>query len=162
MKVVMIAIGFRVSPQAVYWAVARGTLESPILVSDGKFSAPKTYTDAASLTWYRERVLATVAQYKATVSAIRFPESFSSRSGLASSTQVRLRIEGVILEALNAAACEIRVAGSTRHIESKLQADTPLKEYMDQADIRGINWNGKAKELKEAILVAVAALGDSE
>ncbi len=40
----MRAIGFRAEKDVVHWAVVEGTIESPKLIADNKFSAPRPTT----------------------------------------------------------------------------------------------------------------------
>ncbi len=152
----MVVLGFRVTPTKVYWAAVRGTVDAAIKIADDKFSAPKSFSEAQALTWYRDRVQATIAQYHAEAGAMRYADPTSRNK-----SPVRFRIEGVLLEALNSAGCKIAAAGSFNHISSKLGLGKAksAKLYLKEEELRGINWSDKCDEAKDAIMIAVAGLG---
>lgn len=152
------AMGIRVEPKKVHYAVVEGAAEEANLISAQSVAAPVTHNEPAQLTWYRERVQALMREHMVDAVGVRYPESNSRGSGSASAMR-RLRIEGVLLEAANALSIAVPVAGPLRHIESRLGASKPLKAYMtSDEEIRGISLAGKNANVREAILVAVAAL----
>jgi len=152
----MKAIGFRVEPKAVHWAVVTESDTAPILIGSGKFSAPKSYDEEPkALSWYRERIRSEVQKHSPDASGVRFPETFG-RKGVTSSDQIRLRIEGVILESLN--SCGVFVFGGAMKSISATLGSKSAKSYVDQSELKGLRWDDYNKNCREAILVAVAAM----
>jgi hypothetical protein len=153
----MVAIGFRVEPKAVHWAVVRGSKDAPVLVADGSIPAPKTYTEAAKLTYFRDRVATIIDQHQPAIAAVRYPETFGGSRGQ-TSQQARSRIEGVLLECANSKGLGV-ITGALKTISSKLGSQS-AKAYLVQDELRSLDWSRKGANVREAILVGVAALGD--
>jgi hypothetical protein len=159
----MRSIGFRAEKDTVHWAVVEGTVDLPKLVAEGKFSAPKTDSEPEALHWYRNKVRQMIEQHQAHVAAVRYGETFLQRGAKGKSLGsmfARARIEGVILEA--ACSSNLKVfTGQLAQISSRL--DSPrAKAYLESGDLRGLDLAGKPANRREAILVAVAALGEPQ
>jgi hypothetical protein len=159
----MRAIGFRVEPKAIHYAVVEGSVDEPIVVSTDKFSAPKTYSEGAKLVWYRKRILSELEEHEVERVGIRFPEAGSKGAGT-SSAMWRLRIEGVTMEAVASMSLPICAAGGVQHIRAKLGSSHSPKDYMSGlVELRGIQLSDYRQNIREAILIAVAALeGEAE
>lgn len=151
----MKAIGFRAEPRLVHWAVVAPSEKGPVLIGSGKFSAPKSYSEAESLSWYRERIRSEIQKHAPKRAGLRYPETFGRR-GVTVSDQVRLRIEGVILEALNSMA--VPILGGAMVLISSAIGSKSAKSYMKQSEMRGLDWSKHPPNSREAILVAVAAM----
>lgn len=154
------AIGFRVEPQTVNYAVVEGTKKEPILILCNKISPPKSYDQESSqLVWYRERLLTIIEQYQPQYAAIRFPEPNSFGKTKVEPLLKRARIEGVILESLGREEIECKVAALTK-ISSEINSKS-ARQYLDNDDFRNLDWsNIKNRNQREAILVAVTQLED--
>ncbi|MGO9125919.1 MAG: hypothetical protein ACLP6G_13655 [Terriglobales bacterium] len=151
------AIGFRVEPGLVNWALVEGTSEEPILVATAKIAAPATFDEPQALSFYRERVLLLLAQHSPGVVAVRYAETFGRR-GVDQSDYRRCRIEGVILEASDSRGLKA-VTGALASISKNLGTKA-AKDYLKSDDLRGLEWSKyPAKNVREAILVAASALG---
>jgi hypothetical protein len=152
------AIGFRVEPSLVHWAVVEGTSEAPILVAADKLTSPATFDEPQALTFYRERVSLLLAQHLPDVVAVRYAETFG-RQSVRESDFRRCRIEGVILEASDSKGLKI-MTGALASISKNLGTKA-AKRYLESSDLRGLDWSRyPAKNIREAILVGASALGD--
>ena len=153
----MKSIGFRAENQMVRWAVVEGTSEEPALVGTGKLRPPKQYGSPAAMAWYRERVHQLVEEHGIEAGGIRHPESFNKN---AHKSYPRIRIEGVLEEALATAEVDKIVFGPMKTISSELGSKA-AKKYLSQSDLRGLDWADiKNNNDREAVMVAVAALED--
>jgi Holliday junction resolvasome RuvABC endonuclease subunit len=154
------AIGFRVEPQTVNYAVVEGTKQEPILILYNKISPPKSYDQESSqLVWYRERLLTIIEQYQPQYAAIRFPEPNSFNKTKVEPLLKRARIEGVILESLGNKGIEC-IAGALQKISSEINSKS-AKQYLSNDNFRNLDWsNIKNGNQREAILVAVTQLED--
>lgn len=153
----MVAIGFRAEPSVINWAAVEGTKETPILIDAIGLKAPATYTEAAALKWFREKVAELVRGFAPDVAAIRYPETFLRSVNITSLNQ-RCRLEGVILEMLQSSGVPV-LTGPLATISKNL-GTSAAKHYLESPDLRGLDWSKyKSKQnLKEAILVATSAL----
>lgn len=151
------AIGFRVEPGLIKWALVEGSPDAPILaVPPGKLTSPATYDEPQTLTFYRERVLLLLSQHSPDVVAVRYAETFG-RQSVRDSDYRRCRIEGVILEAANSRGLRV-VTGALASISKNLGTKA-AKHYLEGNDLRGLDWSKyPAKNVREAILVAASAL----
>lgn len=152
----MTAIGFRAEPKAIQWSVVSGTKGEPLIIADGNLAAPKTYSEAAALSWYRNQVLLLVDQYQPISGAVRYAELVSRNN--TASTQTRLRIEGVILEALDSKGIIHVVTGALNTLSASIGGSKQAKKYLAGNEFRGVNWSERSSNRKEAILAATAAL----
>lgn len=157
------SIGFRVDPTAIHYAVVEGTPEDPVLLDDGRYGAPRTYDEATALSWYRQRTITLLETHKPDKGAIKFMENVAGPGRvprITESLRRRHRIEGVVLQLLH----ETRVstlAGPFATVAARLGTQS-AKAYLDSEELRGIDWRGKPKNVKEAVLAAVAAITDRE
>jgi hypothetical protein len=87
--------------------------------------------------------------------AVRFPEP-KGRATHGDAARRRSRIEGVILEAA-ASAGRVVVTGAFVTISARLKAKS-AKSFLDEENLRGLDWSTRNVHSREAILVAVAAL----
>lgn len=149
------AVGFRVEPNSVHWAVTEGTSEAPVLLADDRFAAPATFSEAQALSWYRERVLLLLKQYEPAGAGIKYTEQ-AARARAGDSSRTRSRIEGVILEALHSAGLT-PLTGTLVKVSARLESDS-AKKYLENNDLRGIRLDRKTPARKDAILMSVAAL----
>lgn len=152
------AIGFRIEPKRVHYAVVEGRPEEPILLENDRIQAPKPYSQAEALSWYRKRVSVLLASFRPTFGAIKFMEP-SARARASDNIRRRHRIEGVILQLLEENQLQL-MSGAFTTIAAELGVDGSIKHYLERDDLRGINWEALPRLQKEAILVATAALRD--
>jgi hypothetical protein len=153
----MKSLGFRAGAHEINWAVVEHLDNGqPAVVAEATWKAPKTYNEAQSLSWYREKVLSLVDQHKPDSAGIRYPEPYGPK-GKIIPANARARIEGVILQSLNSQRVCV-ATGALAAIGSRLQTKTP-KAYLEREQFRGLDLSKRPKERQEAILVAVSALG---
>ncbi len=151
------AIGFRVEPQTVNYAVVEGTKQEPILIVNDKITPPKSYLqESQQLVWYRNRLLIILEQYQPQFGAIRCAEPLSFRNTNKDSLLKRARIEGVILEVLGEKSIEC-ITAALKKISSEINSQS-AKKYLSSDEFRGINLSQINKNQQEAILVAVTQL----
>lgn len=155
----MKVLGVRAEPAMLHWAVVEGTATAPILVAHDKAAAPVNLDEANALHWYRSRVQHLLQEYGVTAVAVRSAESFGRR-GNTDADRKRARIEGVLLEvaaskSLPATASALKTIGGNLGTKS-------AKDYLDNDDLRGLDWSRLNANRREAVLVAAAALGGTK
>jgi hypothetical protein len=156
----MIALGFRAEPRDLNWAVVERKDDQQIaVIADSTWSAPKTYDEGKALSWFREKVMGLIDQQKPDRAAVRYPEPKGQR-GKVIPKQLRLRLEGVVLQALEERGLSA-ATGALSSIGARLKSKTP-KAYLERQEFRGLDLSARPKERQEAILVAISALGDSD
>jgi len=152
----MKSVGFRAECEGINWAIVQGSTAQPVLIAYDYIPAPKVNAEPARLAYFRERVLAVVRLHEPASAFVRFPEAYGRGNKNITSNDARLRVEGVILEALNASGVRV-LTGALRPIAARLGSDEP-KAYLSRDDLRGLAFPRKAPNSREAILAAVAAL----
>lgn len=151
----MRSIGIRVEPGKVHWAVVETQAGEPVVVASDKTAAPRTYSDPQAFACYRDRIIGIIDAHGPTVGAVKAPEPVS-RGGNSAGAHKRLRIEGVVVEALRSKGIEATI-GAFNTLASHLGSKS-AKRYVGTDELRGLDWSDKPKELREAILAAVAEL----
>ncbi|ALB43108.1 MULTISPECIES: hypothetical protein [unclassified Anabaena] len=135
------AIGFRVEPQTVNYAVVEGTKQQPILIFQDKMSPPNSYDkESSQLVWYRERLLTIIEEYQPQFAAIRLPEPSSFKTANKDSLLKRARIEGVILEGLGKKGIECMVAALTTISKKRYSSAIELADALARVTIP-LDWN---------------------
>jgi len=148
------ALGFRAEAKQIHWAVVQGTQQNPIEIAHGSAAAPVNLDDAPALSWYSSRVKLILQTHKPNVATIRTAESIARGSNKEGNRR-RLRIEGVLLQTID--SCGLKVTmGALATISGKLGSQA--KAYLDSGEFRGLDLSKFPLPLKEAFLVAVAAL----
>ena len=153
----MKAIGVRVEPSAANWAVVEGSKQHPILIGYGTEKPPKTFDEAASLKWFREKIQQIVQAYSPTVAAVRYVETFQPHKVQVVPLGQRCRIEGVSIEALRSSGVTTILTGPLATIAKNLGSKSP-KDYLGSDDLRGLDWSKHKTYQREAILAAASAL----
>jgi hypothetical protein len=148
------ALGFRVEPSGVNWAVIEDRGGVPALIAAESASAPTTYDEAHALAYYRERVLFIVQNYAPDIVAVRYPEPVGRTSGDA--MRRRARIEGVVLEAAASEGLSL-YTGALVTISSSLKTKS-AKTHLNEEEFRGLDWAKYNGMLREAMLVAIASM----
>jgi hypothetical protein len=155
----MRAIGLRAEPTKLHWAVVEGQSSAPVLVAHDKAAPPVHASEAAQLSWYRDRLRLLVETHDVEIVGVRFAETFG-RMGKLEPALRRSRIEGVLLEAAH--SCQKRViAGALQTISSKL-GSRRAKQYVEVGEFRGLDLSTLPDQRKEAVLAGVAALAEGE
>jgi hypothetical protein len=162
-SVVTRAIGFRVEPSKVHWAVADGPKDAPRIEARDVLASPATFKGADRLAWYAREVTDLCNRFspKPQAAWVRLPETVGMQKR--KPMQERAWIEGVIIAAVIGLGIEVR-SGALASITSKVKRagatgrGTSAKTYLSSDDFRGISLTNFDANMKEAILVAVAAL----
>jgi hypothetical protein len=152
-----ILLGIRSEPDLFHWAIVEGDADTPILTATDQVEAPNTYSEAEALSFFRDKALHIIGQYRVTDVAIRYPEPFA-RGPARDSGRKRCRVEGVIMEAASSRSLPVLTAILTtisKHLGTK-----SAKAYLDRDDLRGLDWSKYSTNRREAILVAVAGLSE--
>lgn len=157
----MKTIGFRADKDTIQWVVAEGTVESFAVVHD-KLSAPKSYTEAEALAWFRERVQTTTEEHKPEQAGIRVSETFlmrkPSRTWL-ESVFMRCRVEGIAIEAVSALNVPIRLM-QLQDMTHAFGGEHTAKEYLASKRVRGFDLSELPEVRHEAAMVAISLLGE--
>ncbi len=156
----MRAIGFRVAPAAVTYAVVEGTAdEATVLVADD-IPVPSALWPPNQLHFVRTVLLDIMAEYQVDRAGLRLAE------GLATPTPARLYLEGVLQELLASSAVTWYFTGNKARIAKLLGfgGDQPrLTALIDGASAPSwdAGWARYTLERREAILTAWAAVARS-
>ncbi|MGP0073617.1 MAG: hypothetical protein ACLPWF_17010 [Bryobacteraceae bacterium] len=156
----MKAIGFRVeaseNQSALHWAVVEGTKDHPIYIGAATIKVPTTYDEALALPWFRNEVQRLIKVYSPDRAALRTPETRQLNPRFANLYK-RCRIEGVILETSTSLGLEVEI-GASITIAANIESHRSLKEYLQDPDLRGLDWSKHKPNVREAILAASSVL----
>lgn len=149
------AIGIRVSPRKVYYAVVEGAEEDHEVLAVACVVVPPALELPAQLHFIRTTVLDIMAEYQVRRAGIRLTEPN------AKSTSVeRLNLEGVVQELLSSSDVGTYFAGAIATIAARL-GDTDrskVKDYFEGQPFLGLDaWTAYSREERESIVTAVAA-----
>jgi hypothetical protein len=159
------AIGFRVEPSCVHWAVVDGPPDRPVLLPPGTLIPPQTFTWGQTLSWYVKEIGTLCREYEPAVAWIRTSERSRTKASL---VEKRSQIEGVIAAITETSGVRPKLgalATITAQVgpwpdpnAGKKQKKPSAKDYLPLEDFREIDWSDYGANEREAILVAVAAL----
>lgn len=151
------ALGIRVDPKETAWALVSGSATAPVLEAHDKLVPPKIHkTEGERLVWYWDRTALLVTECNPAIIAIRYAETFGVQ-GARESDRARARVEGIIMT--SAAKRGVKLyTGAFQDIGTALGIKKP-KDHLDDDDLRGLDWSQLDSKRREAVFVAVAALG---
>jgi hypothetical protein len=151
------ALGVRVDPKETAWALVSGTAAEPILEAHDKLVPPKVLSaEPERLLWYWDQIALLIKDRRPKLLAVRYAEDFGVR-GKREPDRIRARIEGVVMA--SAAQLGVKVfTGALKDIASAMGTKAS-KKYLEQDDLRGLDWSEFDDKRREAVLVATAALG---
>ena len=151
------AIGIRVTPKIVYYAVVETLPPEAIeLLTVGSLPVPFALELPDRLSFVRTTLLDIIAEFEVARAGIRLIEYTAKRIPIE-----RVNLEGVIQELLSSSSVEGYFAGAIARIAGLLgEPDrTRIKQYFEGEDFMGVeDWRKRASEEREAIVTAVAAL----
>lgn len=150
----MSAIGFRVEPTKVHYAVVTGTASAPTLVVADSLTPPKGWKEPEALQWYKGQLLALIDEHRPHTAMVRDAEA--SGFAKAQSLQDRCRIEGVIIETAHTKGAKVS-SGRLKTISAGMGSKA-AKKYLENDDLRGLDWSEYDAKVREAILAATAGL----
>ena len=158
-RVVVRALGLRVEPKQLHWAVVEGDPDAPILVGHDKAKPPVHVGEPEALSYYRERLTFLIEKYQVKMVGIRYQETHG-RHGKIDTICRRSRIEGVLVEGANAARLPV-VSGAMGQLSAALGVKT-AKPALERGDLRGLDLSSFPAIRRDAVLAAVAALQSAQ
>lgn len=153
-----IAIGFRVDPKKVTYAVVSGPAADGkfTLVRNGEVRVPYALYAPRQLRFIRTTLLDIIEETGSTRAGLRTIESLAKRKD-----PFRLNLEGVVQELLASSDVERFVAGPIATIASHLGEDdrAVVKEYIEgtRPQLVKTDWDALDVLEREAVLVALCA-----
>lgn len=157
---VMTAIGIRVTPQKVYFAVIEIEKESLVLKDVEAINMPAALPDPAKLSHIRIVLNDILGEYKVTCAGIKITEPNAQRPNV-----FRLNIEGVVQELMASSSMNSYFCGQISTLAACLGEErSKIKKYINnELNFRDIDgWEEFKSEEREAIITAVAALEKQE
>lgn len=150
----MISIGFRVTPNKIYYCIAKKVNDTNIeIISTSSIIVPKALDEPHQLSFIRNNLSTILLQYKVTNAGIKLIEGNARKNNI---SFVRLYLEGVILELFANSLIEKYVLGITSNIASILKLEKkPIKDMLTDLEVESSDYSD---EEKESIVVAIASL----
>lgn len=152
----MVAIGFRVSPSQVTYALVQGTPPDFSVLDVSAVQVPPALSPPRQLQFVRTALLDVMEEYGTTRAGLRLAELTARRTH-----PFRLNLEGVIQELMTSSAVDRFVAARINTIAALLgETDrTVIKRLVagELAPPYATNWGGLTEDEREAVLVAIAA-----
>ena len=149
------AVGLRAQAEKVLVAVVEGTQEQPLLVERHTLEAPAGSAMPLVLASIRSQLLDLIKNHDVRRIGVRLPES-NARGGNKEGVRNRTRLDGVLLEIAGTLRLEV-VHGALSTI-AKALGTKDRKKYIEADEFRGLSLEDVSLEMREAILVGVAAL----
>ena len=151
----MRSIGFRVSPQCIYYCVAEDKDDEYEIINVDKIKVPVNMSIPYQLRHVKINIISILKEYNIQRVGIRATENNSKSISIP-----RIYIEGVILETLEGSTINNFYVGTIAKIASLLKEDKKLiKKYIENSlifmDIE--NWDSFSKDSRESIITAIAA-----
>jgi hypothetical protein len=154
----MRTIGIRAEPTVLHFAIVDGEPSAPKLFATDKLLLQQQCSGAEALSILRTQFLNVLNQNKPEAALVRLPDRPKGQTNVLSMFE-RARVEGVILESLASFGIPV-IGGMSQTIKSKMKTKRPIREYVKEDDIRGIDLRKiKNKSRREAIIAAISALG---
>ena len=151
------AIGLRVTPKTVYYAVVESSTGDDVeLLMTGELPVPVALELPDRLSFVRMTILDIIAEYEVRRAGIRLIEYTAQQKPVE-----RLNLEGVIQELLASSEVEAYFAGAIARIAGLLgESDRrTVKRYFEGEEFMAVaDWTHRGIEEREAIVTAVAAL----
>jgi hypothetical protein len=152
----MIAIGFRVSPSQVAYAIVRAAPPDFSVIDVSAVLVPLALSPPRQLQFVRTALLDVMEEYGTTRAGLRLAEATAQRTHA-----FRHNLEGIIQELMTNSSVE-------RFITARIATIAALIGEKDRTVIKRLvsgelspaysaNWGGLSEEEREAVLVAVAA-----
>ena len=159
----MKAIGIRAENGKIHWAIVEGDAKNPVLVEDGKFNPPESYDLTETAKWIQTRICDIVGRHKPAVCNLRTAETFLVRKPnpkQQAGSLARARFEGMVIASLAINGVEVSI-GQIQQMKSRV-GSKQVKAYVEEKELRGMDLSKCPKIRCEAVLAAVAALGEFE
>ena len=153
------AVGLRAHAEKVSVVIVEGTQNEPLLVHRQTLEAPSGAEMPEVLASIRSQLCDLIKKHDVKRIGIRLPES-NAQGANKEGARNRTRLDGVLLEIAGSLRLEV-VHGALSTI-AKALGTTDRKKYVEGAEFRGLKLTGVPVEVREAILVGVAALPAEE
>lgn len=150
------AIGIRVSPKRVFYAVVTRTDLLCELLTTSSLLVPPALEPPDQLRFVRATLLDIIAEYTVKRAGIRISEYTAQKISFE-----RINMEGVVQELLSSSDVEAYFAGRIATIGALLREPdrARVKRYFEGEQFMNVpGWDSYPSEAREAIITAVAAL----
>jgi hypothetical protein len=151
------AIGIRVSPKRVYYAIVTCTDELCELLTVSSLLVPPALQPPDQLRFVRTTLLDIMDEYTVARAGIRISEYTAQKISIE-----RINIEGVVQELLSSSGVDAYFAGRIANIAALVREPdrARIKRYFDGEQFMSVTrWDSLVSEAREAIVTGVAALG---
>jgi hypothetical protein len=158
-KIKPLAVGLRAQAEKVSVAIIGGTAAEPLLLEHHVLEAPAGAKTPAVLASIRGQLLDIIKASGVKRMGVRLPES-TARGGNKEGVRNRMRLDGVLLEIAGTLRLDV-VHGALKTI-AKALGTKDGKKSRDADEFRGVAFDELTDEMREAVLVGVAALPSDE
>lgn len=157
-----VSIGFRVSPNEIYYAILENTEEGYKFVSISNLKIPISIDEPGKLSFIRNTVSTILTQYNILYAGIKLIEG-NARGSINNSLIFRFNVEGVLMELFSNSSIQKYFLGITSNIASVLgvKKEKPQDMLGKLIDVDELFTDDSKKvtgDYKEAMLVALAAM----
>jgi hypothetical protein len=149
------SLGLRAQAEKVCVAIVEGTQQQPLLVHRQTLEAPTGSKMPEVLASIRSQLIDIIKKHDVKRIGIRLPEP-TARGANKEGARNRTRLDGVLLEIAGTLRLEV-VHGALATI-AKALGSKDRKKYVQADEFRGLALADVSLEMREAILVGVAAL----
>lgn len=156
------AIGFRVSPAEIYYAIVENREGTYEFISISSLKIPVAIEEPQKLSFIRNTISTMLLQYNIEFAGIKLIEG-NARSAINNALIFRFNIEGVLKELLSNGRSKNCFLGLATNIAATLEIEKAkpaemLDVLINTEDLRTDNDKVVSADYKEAMLVALAAL----
>ena len=158
----MNAIGFRVSPNEIYYSIVRQNGEQNEVLSISSLKIPVSIGVSEQLSFVRKTFDTIISQYDISFAGIKLIEG-NARTSISNSLIFRFNVEGVLMELFTNSTVKSHFMGVSSNIASTLSVEKKkphemLDDIMDLTEVVSDTGKRITSEQKEAIIVALASL----
>lgn len=156
------AIGFRVSPTEIYYAIVENGDDTYEFISISSLKIPVAIDEPKKLSFIRNTISTMLSQYDIEYAGIKLIEG-NARSSVNNALIFRFNIEGVLKELLSNGKTKNCFLGLATNIAAVLEVEKAkpvemLDELIDTSDLQTDYDKKVSTDHKEAMLVALAAM----
>lgn len=157
-----VSIGFRVSPNEIYYAILENTEDGYKFVSISNLKIPVSIDEPGKLSFIRNTVSTILTQYNILYAGIKLIEG-NARGSINNALIFRFNVEGVLMELFSNSSIQKYFLGITSNIASVLEVkkEKPqdmLDKLIDVDELVTDDSKKVTGDYKEAMLVALAAM----
>ncbi len=154
----MITLGIRASAKKIYYTIIDDKDNEFDILTIGNILIPQALTLPDRLCFVKTNVASIIKEFKVVIGGIRICELIAIKNNIQSSIE-RCYYEGVILELFSDCTVNYYFEGRKQFIASALGEKTEkITEYINGLECYEIGeWHTFSKEIREAILIALAS-----